>query len=45
MMIADLSKIESRRYPAGRRTQNVVGGVSPIQAKNFAMGFVTLYRG
>jgi len=42
MIIADLSKIEGRRYPARRRTQNVVGGVSPIQAKNFAVGFVTL---
>ncbi len=42
MIVADLAKIEGRRYPAGRRTQNVVGGVSPIQAKNFAIGFVTL---
>jgi mannose-6-phosphate isomerase-like protein (cupin superfamily) len=42
MIIADLSKIEGRCYPARRRTQNVVGGVSPIQAKHFAVGFVTL---
>jgi len=42
MIIADLSKIEGRRYPARRRTQNVVGGMSPIQAHNFAVGFVTL---
>lgn len=42
MIIADLGKIEGRRYPAGRRTQNVVGGLSPIQARNFAVGFVTL---
>src|SRR5258706_767234 len=42
MIIADLAKIEGRRYPARRRTQNLVGGVSPIQAKNFAMGNVTL---
>lgn len=42
MIIADLSKIEGRRYPAGRRTQNVVGGLSPIQVKNFCMGVVTL---
>lgn len=42
MTIADLDKIEGRRYPARRRTQNLVGGVSPIQATNFAMGFVTL---
>lgn len=42
MIIADLSQIEGRRYPARRRTQNLVGGASPVQAKNFAMGFVTL---
>ena len=42
MIIADLAKIEGRRYPARRRTQNLVGGISPIQAKNFAIGYVTL---
>jgi mannose-6-phosphate isomerase-like protein (cupin superfamily) len=42
MIISDLSKIEGRRYPARRRTQNLVGGVAPIQATNFAMGNVTL---
>jgi len=42
MIIADLSKIEGRTYPARRRTQNVVGGASPIQLKNFCMGYVTL---
>ena len=42
MIIADLKNIEGRRYPAGRRTQNLVGGVSPVQAQNFAMGMVTL---
>jgi mannose-6-phosphate isomerase-like protein (cupin superfamily) len=42
MTIADLSTIDGRRYPARRLTQNVVGGVSPIQAENFAMGHVTL---
>ncbi len=42
MVIADLSKIEGRRYPARRRTQNLVGGASPIQASHFAMGNVTL---
>jgi len=42
MIIADLENIEGRRYPAGRRTQNLVGGVSPVQAGNFAMGMVTL---
>jgi len=42
MIIADLANIEGRRYPARRRTQNLVGGASPIQAENFAMGYVTL---
>jgi mannose-6-phosphate isomerase-like protein (cupin superfamily) len=42
MIIADLKEIEGRRYPARRRTQNLVGGASPIQAANFAMGHVTL---
>jgi mannose-6-phosphate isomerase-like protein (cupin superfamily) len=42
MIIADLSQIDGRTYPARRRTQNLVGGMSPIQATNFAMGNVTL---
>jgi mannose-6-phosphate isomerase-like protein (cupin superfamily) len=42
MIIADLTKIEGRTYPARRRTQNLVGGASPIQAANFSMGYVTL---
>jgi mannose-6-phosphate isomerase-like protein (cupin superfamily) len=42
MIIADLNKIEGRTYPARRRTQNLVGGASPIQAQNFCMGYVTL---
>jgi mannose-6-phosphate isomerase-like protein (cupin superfamily) len=42
MTIADLSKIPGRTYPARRRTQNLVGGASPVQADNFCMGYVTL---
>ncbi|MEO8166889.1 MAG: cupin domain-containing protein [bacterium] len=42
MNVADLAKITGRAYPARRRTQNLVGGASPIQATNFSMGFVTL---
>ena len=42
MTIADLALIAGRTYPAGRRTQNVVGGASPIQASAFALGHVTL---
>jgi len=42
MIITDLSKMEGRRYPARRRTQNLAGGLAPIQPASFAMGFVTL---
>jgi quercetin dioxygenase-like cupin family protein len=42
VIIADLSQIVGRTYPARRRTQNLVGGASPIQASNFSMGHVTL---
>ena len=42
MTIADLGKIEGRTYPARRRTQNLVGGASPVQASAFSMGYVTL---
>ncbi len=42
MIIADLEYIQGRTYPARRRTQNLVGGTSPIQATNFSIGYVTL---
>jgi mannose-6-phosphate isomerase-like protein (cupin superfamily) len=42
MIIARLAEIVGRTYPARRRTQNLVGGASPIQAANFCMGHVTL---
>ena len=42
MIIADLAKIDGRTYPARRRTQNLIGGASPIQASTFSMGNVTL---
>lgn len=42
MTISDLSKIQGRTYPARRRTQNLVGGPSPIQADAFSLGYVTL---
>lgn len=42
MIIADLAEIAGRSYPARRRTQNLVGGISPIQATNFSLGHVTL---
>ncbi len=45
MIIADLAEIKGRTYPARRRTQNLVGGASPIQAKNFSIGMVTLEPG
>jgi len=42
MTISDLAQLPGRRYPARRRTQNLVGGVAPIQATNFSLGHVTL---
>lgn len=42
MIIARLKEIAGRTYPARRRTQNLVGGASPIQASSFSMGYVTL---
>jgi mannose-6-phosphate isomerase-like protein (cupin superfamily) len=42
MVVADLSQIQGRTYPARRRTQNLVGGASPIQTTAFSMGHVTL---
>lgn len=42
MNVADLSTMEGRRFPAGRRTRNLVGGLSPIQSAHFSLGVVTL---
>jgi mannose-6-phosphate isomerase-like protein (cupin superfamily) len=42
MIIADIQQIAGRTYPARRRTRNLVGGASPIQATNFSMGYVVL---
>jgi mannose-6-phosphate isomerase-like protein (cupin superfamily) len=42
MIISDLTQIEGRVYPARRCTQNLVGGVAPIQATSFSMGYVML---
>ena len=42
MIISDLGQIEGRSYPARRRTQNLVGGVAPIQCEHFCIGNVTL---
>jgi len=42
MIIADLNKLTGRTYPVRRRTQNLTGGASPIQTRNFCMGNVTL---
>lgn len=42
MIVSDLAHIPGRRYPARRHTQNLSGGMAPIQAKNFSMGHVTL---
>ncbi len=42
MIVADLAELNGRTYPARRHTKNIVGGLSPIQAVNFSLGYVTL---
>jgi mannose-6-phosphate isomerase-like protein (cupin superfamily) len=42
MIVADLQTMAGRTYPARRRTQNLVGGASPIQMEQFNLGYVTL---
>lgn len=42
MLITDLAEIAGRVFPARRRGKNLVGGLSPIQATNFCLGYVTL---
>jgi len=42
MIISDLNEMEGRRFPARRKTKNIAGGASEIQAKQFCMGKVTL---
>jgi mannose-6-phosphate isomerase-like protein (cupin superfamily) len=42
MITVDLNTAAGRRFPAGRVTKNVIGGLSPIQCPHFALGMVTL---
>ncbi|HVS69853.1 MAG TPA: cupin domain-containing protein [Phycisphaerae bacterium] len=42
MIVADLAKTDGRGFPARRRTRNLVGGASAIQATSFSMGWVVL---
>ena len=42
MTINDWNQTEGRTYPARRRTRNIVGGASQVQATNFSMGLVEL---
>jgi len=42
MIITDINTAEGRKFPARRRTRNLVGGAAPIQATQFATGFVVL---
>lgn len=42
MIVTDLNQMEGKTYPARRRTRNLVGGVAPIQASNFCLGYVVL---
>ena len=42
MIVASLNRLNSRRFPAGRESTNLVGGPSPIQTGSFCMGSVVL---
>lgn len=42
MQITDLAETTGRVFPARRRSQNLVGGLSPLKASNFCLGYVTL---
>ena len=42
MIVSDINQIPGRTYPARRWTRNVVGGMAPIQATTFSLGYVTL---
>jgi mannose-6-phosphate isomerase-like protein (cupin superfamily) len=42
MQTVDLTKATGRTFPARRTTRNMVGGASPLQATNFALGVVVL---
>lgn len=42
MIVADISQIAGRRYPARRWTRGIAGKGLPIEAKNFSMGYVVL---
>jgi len=42
VQIADLNRIEGRRFPAGRWGRTFVGKGQPIEAANFCMGYVVL---
>jgi mannose-6-phosphate isomerase-like protein (cupin superfamily) len=45
MNVIDLESIEGRRFPAGRRTKNIIGGLSAARSPHFALGMVTLDPG
>ena len=42
MITVSLDANVGRSYPARRRTQNIVGGASPLKARHFCLGYVTL---
>ncbi len=42
MNVADLNEMEGRVFPARRRTRNLVGGASPVEAEHFSLGYVVL---
>lgn len=45
MQFARLSEIDGTVFPAGRRTQVIVGEKAPIKAQGFCQGRVTIFPG
>jgi mannose-6-phosphate isomerase-like protein (cupin superfamily) len=45
MQFAKLSEIDGTVFPAGRRTQVLVGEKAPIKAQGFCQGRVTIFPG
>lgn len=45
MQITNFDQVQGEVFPAGRLTKVIVSPVSNLKAKNFVMGYVTIYPG
>lgn len=41
----NVNEIKGTEFPAGRLTRVIVGPRAPVEARNFVMGYVTIYPG